>query len=137
MMPRVTSLGRSLMLRSALILTTAAVAVATLSTSAQGHAAQAVAAAACKTPADGHGWGPTYVTSMSTKGSTCAQGTALVKAYYACRIAHGGKTGKCPSNVLGYRCTEKRGDAIPTQFDAKVTCTKGSARIAHTYTQFT
>jgi hypothetical protein len=125
------------MLRSALALTTAAFALAALGTSAQAHAPQAVAAAACKTPADGHGWGPTYVTSMSAKGASCAQGTALVKAYYACRIAHGGKKGKCKAKVLGYRCTEKRGDAIPTQYDAKVTCAKGSARVQHTYTQFT
>lgn len=125
------------MLRCALALTTAVMAVAAMAGPAPAATPQAVAAGACKTPADGHGWGPTYVTSLSVAGATCAQGAALVKAYYACRIHHGGKKGTCKSAVLGFHCTEKRGDAIPTQFDAKVTCTKGAKRIDHTYTQFT
>jgi hypothetical protein len=100
-------------------------------------AVPASAAASCKTPADGHGWGPTYVTSLTVTKASCATGKAVVKAYYRCRVAHGGAAGTCTKKVLGYRCTERRGAAIPTQYDAKVTCTKGAARIVHTYTQFT
>jgi hypothetical protein len=94
------------------------------------------AAATCKTPTD-DGWGPTYVTSLTVTKASCATGKALVKAYYRCRVANGGADGTCRRRVLGFRCTEKRLGAIKTQFDAKVTCTKGSARVAQTYTQFT
>jgi hypothetical protein len=51
-------------------------------------------------------------------------------------VRNGGKKGRCTSKVRGFRCTETR-ESIPTQFDAKVSCSKGSARVKHTYTQFT
>jgi hypothetical protein len=122
---------------AALLALTAAIALAPGAHAASAPVAQA--AGACQVPSDGHGWGPTYVLSLTVKGTSCATGKSLVKAYDACRIKHGGKAGKCPAStkVLGFRCTETRGDAIPTQFDAKVSCTKGSARVTHAYTQFT
>jgi hypothetical protein len=83
-------------------------------------------------------FGPSYITSLTQTGTTCTRAKSVVRAYHRCRKAHGGVRGRCPSSVkvLGYRCTEKRG-GIPTQFSGKVTCTKGHARIVHTYTQFT
>jgi hypothetical protein len=101
------------------------------------QAPEAAAAGTCRVPADGHGWGPTYVLSLSVRKATCTTGKAVVKAYYRCRVANGGADGTCTKRVLGFRCTEKRLGQIKTQFDAKVTCTKGSARVDHAYTQFT
>jgi hypothetical protein len=81
--------------------------------------------------------GPTYVTSLSVTGVGCGTGEQLVKAYHRCRFASGGKKGRCTRKVSGYRCSERRGKAIPTQFDARVTCTRGSKKVTHAYTQFT
>ena len=39
------------------------------------------------------------------------------------------------ARLLG--CSEKRSNVIKTQFDARVTCKKGRARIITDYTQFT
>ena len=83
----------------------------------------ATAAATCKTPTD-DAWGPTYVVQLRTSRAGCAKGRAVVKAYYRCRIANGGKRGTCDSRVKGYRCREQRLSSIKTQFDARVTCTR-------------
>jgi hypothetical protein len=80
--------------------------------------------------------GPTYVTSLSVKGTSCAAGKRLVSAYYRCRKANGGAKGTCHSRVLGYSCSERRA-TIRTQFSARVICRSGSRRVDHTYTQFT
>lgn len=81
--------------------------------------------------------GPTYVTSLSVSGVSCGTGERVVKAYHRCRFSAGGKKGRCTRKVSGYSCSERRGDAIPTQFDARVTCKRGSKRVTHSYTQFT
>jgi hypothetical protein len=93
-------------------------------------------AATCKLPADGKGLGPTYLLSLKTKATSCAKGKAVVKAWHACSTARSPK-GRCTKKVLGFACTERRGAAIPTQFDAKASCRKGAARVEFTYTQFT
>jgi hypothetical protein len=82
--------------------------------------------------------GPTYARSLRVSGgATCATGHKFIRSYYRCRIASGGKKARCTRRVLGYSCTEKRSNVIPTQFDARVTCRKGRARIVHEYTQLT
>jgi hypothetical protein len=93
-------------------------------------------AASCKLPPDGKGFGPTYLLSLKTTQTSCSQGKAVVKAFHACATAKSPK-GRCEKKVLGYSCTERRGAAIPTQFDAKTSCRKGAARVDFTYTQFT
>jgi hypothetical protein len=81
--------------------------------------------------------GPTYVLKLSVFSTKCSNGKRLVKAYYRCRKANGGRRGKCRKRVLGYRCSERRFNEIPgTQFDARVTCKKGGRKVKHTYTQF-
>ena len=90
----------------------------------------------CKLGSQARTLGPSYVTSLTVNGTTCRSGKRLVRAYYRCRVAHGGLDGRCRSIVRGYRCTEKR-TGIAIQFDAKVTCRKGAARVVHTYTQNT
>ena len=96
----------------------------------------AAAAARCSLKGKERSLGPTYVTALSTTGVSCATGQQVVRAYYRCRIRNGGKKGRCTSRVEGFRCTETR-ESIPTQFDARVRCTKGSDRVNHSYTQFT
>ena len=61
-----------------------------------------------------------------------------MRAFHACRKAHGGLKGRCPARtkVRGYRCRENR-SAIKTQFSSKVTCRRGTRRVVTTYTQFT
>jgi hypothetical protein len=83
-------------------------------------------------------FGPTYVTSLSVSGVTCRTGKSVVRAFHRCRKARGGIRGRCPRtvSVLGYHCSERRG-GIRTQFSGKVTCTRGTRRVVHTYTQFT
>jgi hypothetical protein len=107
--------------------------------------ATASAATTCKLTSDEkyHRAGktlPTYTRSLKVSGgATCSSAHKFIKAYYKCRVAapSSGKAGRCTTKVSGYSCTEKRSNVIKTQFDAKVTCRKGKARILTEYTQFT
>jgi hypothetical protein len=81
--------------------------------------------------------GPTYTTKLTVTKTSCASGEKLVRAYYKCRVAAGGKKGTCRRRVSGFTCSEKRTNAIATQFNALVTCRKsGGVRVVHKYTQF-
>lgn len=93
--------------------------------------ATAGAQAASCTPPKYPGSG--YFTSLSVSKTSCAQGSKVARGHYSCRIKNG-KKGKCASLVSGYRCTEKR-VAVSTEFNSRVTCTKGSGRIVFTYQQ--
>jgi hypothetical protein len=92
----------------------------------------------CDVQKDSGKYGPSYVTSLKVTNASCPSGKKVVRAFHSCRKAHGGIKGRCPkrTSVLGYRCRETR-QAIGTQFTGKVTCTSGSRRVVHTYTQFT
>ncbi len=81
----------------------------------------------------GRSFGPSYVTSIQQSGTSCATAKKVVKSFHACR---GSKTGRCTKKVRSYRCTEKRGKTYQGQFSAKVTCTRGKARVVHTYSEF-
>ena len=109
---------------------------ASLTAVAAADAPTATAAAKCSLAGKDRKLGPTYVTSLSTTGVSCAKGESVVRSYYRCRVRNGGKKGRCTSRVQGFSCTETR-ESIPTQFDAKVRCRKGDARVNHDYTQFT
>ena len=81
--------------------------------------------------------GTNYVLDVKVKKVGCAKAKKVVKAYHSCRHKHG-KAGKCAKKVSGgWKCSDKRFDVIATQYDAKTTCKKGTARIFSTYTQFT
>jgi hypothetical protein len=82
--------------------------------------------------------GATYVTKLTTKGTSCATGRTVVKAFHACR-KHNGVAGHCKSKVKGYTCTEKRpaAEKIPTQYTGYVTCKSGSKRVIQEYQQDT
>jgi hypothetical protein len=81
--------------------------------------------------------GSGYFTSLKVHKTSCRTGRRLALAYRRCRVKHGGLKGRCPGGVMGYKCHEHRGDSIPTEFDARVTCTRGSRKIVHTYQQNT
>jgi hypothetical protein len=103
-----------------------------------------LAAAACALPPAAHAAtchkpkypGLGYFTSLSVKHTSCATGRKVALAYYHCRLRHGGIKGRCPGGVLGYSCKERR-RSIPTEIDARVTCTRGSRKVVHTYQQNT
>jgi hypothetical protein len=82
--------------------------------------------------------GVTYVLKVKVKKAGCAKAKKVVKAYHKCRHQAGGAKGKCTHKIAGgWKCTDKRFNQIPTQYDANATCKKGTARIWHTYTQNT
>jgi hypothetical protein len=117
--------------------------VGALSLSVSGNASgsgarhTASAAKACNISGHEESLGPTYVTYVGVSGgASCSQATRLIRAYYRCRIKHGGVTGHC-SGVEGFRCTENRYAAIAVQYDSRVLCTRGRESIRHNYTQFT
>ncbi len=124
--------------RTTLVAVAAAVgALALLPAGAQAAGPEATAAKSCSLAGKTRSLGPTYVTSLSVKRVSCAKGESLVKAYFNCRKSAGGVKGRCVKRVSGYACTEQRTNAIPTQFDATVTCKKGKKKVVHKYTQFT
>ena len=103
-----------------------------------------LAAAVCALPAPAHAAttcktgkypGSGYFTSLKVTHTSCTTGRKLELAYYHCRLHHGVK-GRCTSRVMGYKCKEVR-NSIPTEIDARVTCTNGSRKIVHTYQQNT
>jgi hypothetical protein len=103
------------------------------------YAAQplASAAATCKISGLEESLGPTYVTYLGVSGgASCKQGEKLVRAFYKCRVKHGGVAGHC-NGVEGFHCTEDRYAKIAVQYDSHVSCTRGRERIRHDYTQFT
>jgi hypothetical protein len=75
-----------------------------------------------------------YFLSLRITKISCKTGKSLMKLHYSCRVKHGIK-GKC-STVRGYRCTETR-EAIPTEYDATVTCKRGAKRFVYSYQQNT
>lgn len=107
--------------------------------SAISAAAQPLAGAAstCKISGKEQSLGPTYVTHIGVSGgASCRQGERLVRAFYRCRVKHGGVAGHC-GGVEGFRCSENRYATIAVQYDSHVLCTRGRERIRHDYTQFT
>lgn len=96
------------------------------------HAAPAASAAkSCATPKyPGQG----YFTSLKVKGTGCAKGRKVALAHHDCRTEDGPK-GRCTRKVRRYRCSETRGAAIPTEYNARVTCRKGARRVVFTYQQ--
>jgi len=77
--------------------------------------------------------------SWTKKSSACKSAHSLVRAYYNCRRAKGVK-GSCNNKTLnGLKCREsnrkERSSASGGEITATVTCTKGSKRIKHNYSQ--
>jgi hypothetical protein len=78
-----------------------------------------------------------YFTQLRVTNVSCASGRKLALAYYKCRRKKGVKGSCSGRRVNGMKCTEKRpasGDN-GTQFNATVTCRKGSKKVVHSYQQ--
>lgn len=112
----------------------AALAVLAFAAVAALAGAPAAHAATC-TPPSYPGQG--YFTSLQVTKVSCTYGKKFVKAYYTCRTKGKGVKGRCTRKVLGYSCKEGARTSIPTEFNAKVTCTRGARKIVHTYQQNT
>jgi hypothetical protein len=114
----------------------AAVAAVSLIAAAGAGAAspQVHAARSCNISGQQQSLGASYVTSLSVRHTSCSKGKAVVRAYHACRRAHGWK-GKCRHRVKGFKCRRHIQASSPVQYDAKVTCRRGAKRVTHTYTQ--
>ena len=106
----------------------------TVRTATPAHAATSTTT--CNVSHNGRSLGPTYVTSLKVQQVSCATGILVVRAYYRCRVRAGGVRATCHSLVLGYLCHEHR-QGIAIQFDAKVTCARGTRKVVHTYVQDT
>lgn len=117
------------MLRSSLICAGLLLALSVVPTAAS--------AATCSVDRQERKFGPTYVTKITVTRTSCTTGKRLVRAYYKCRVANGGKDGRCRKRVRGFRCTERRTNVISTGYDSRVTCRDGSRRVVHDYQQFT
>ncbi|HTZ87012.1 MAG TPA: hypothetical protein VMB05_10130 [Solirubrobacteraceae bacterium] len=109
------------------------------SQAAASHAAASprAVAAGCSIPHHGEHLGPTYLTSLSVSGTSCDTGLTVVAGYHACQVKHGGVKGTCNSSIDGFRCSEKRGPSIPTEFFSSVSCKNGAKRVSYKYSQFT
>jgi hypothetical protein len=99
--------------------------------------ARAASSTTCDVRKDGRKLGTTYVTSLEVSHVSCTTAKRLVKAFHACRRANGGVKGRCEKRVSGYRCSERRGNSIPTQYSAKVNCRRSPRSVRFNYTQYT
>jgi hypothetical protein len=70
----------------------------------------------------GRGYGYSYLTSLSVHNTTCSTGRYVARH-------HG--------HVSGWSCSRKVLDRSPVQYDARVTCKRGSRTVQWTYTQNT
>jgi hypothetical protein len=123
--------------RTSLLVAAAAVTtLMVLPAGAQAAGPEAAASKSCSLSGKTRSLGPTYTTSLSVKRVKCSKGESLVTNYYNCRKRNGGKRGRC-GGVSGFSCSERRYDAIPTQFSATATCKKGKKKVVRKYTQFT
>jgi hypothetical protein len=121
------------------ILATAALLLAGLPIAASGGSADtpiAQAAKGCSIKGQQRSLGVTYVLTLRVRVTKCGDAKRVVRAYHACRHRQG-RAGRCTGKVLGYRCSERRLDQSPTQYDARARCTKGGREVFHIYTQNT
>ncbi len=78
---------------------------------------------------------PTYNLTVKVRGTSCATGKRVAKAFHACRSVRGVR---CTRKVLSsWSCTGKKTSSIATQFEGSFTCTYGSRRVTSTYQQNT
>jgi hypothetical protein len=110
------------------LLATAAFAACALPLTAAAPASAATCGGLPKYPGQG------YFTSLKATGISCSGAKDVMKAHYKCRTKKGIK-GKC-KRFNGWSCTEKR-QAISTEYNARVTCKKGSRKVVYTYNQDT
>ena len=79
--------------------------------------------------------GEGYFNDLTVKGTSCPAGRQVQKSHYKCRVRNGGRDGRCKSRVEGYSCKERRGARSSVEYNAIVTCTRGSKRVRWQYQQ--
>ena len=92
----------------------------------------------CSPPKEPAGLNGGYFTELRATNVSCASARKLVLAYYKCRRERGGVRGTCHNRTVnGLRCKESRPASLQsdTQINARVTCTKGTKRVRHSYQQ--
>lgn len=115
----------------------AAVLVPVLPPASASSGPKARASRACNIRGQQDHLGTTYVISLRVSGTSCANGKRVVRAYHRCRHRHGGRDGRCRTRIFGYRCSERRLNAIPSQYDARARCKKRGREVFQKYTQNT
>lgn len=80
--------------------------------------------------------GSTYLVQLSVAHVTCAAGLKVEKDWQSCRRSTPGHR-TCKRRVDGYSCKQTVLDHSPTQYDARVTCTRGARLVKFVYTQNT
>jgi hypothetical protein len=92
----------------------------------------------CSAPKEPAGLNGGYFTELRATNVTCASARKLVLAYYRCRVERGGVRGTCNRRTVnGLYCRETRPSNLQsdTQINARVTCTKGTKKVRHSYQQ--
>ena len=92
----------------------------------------------CKAPKEPAGLNGGYFTELRATNVSCRSARRLVLAYYKCRRARGGVRGTCNNRTVNrMRCKESRPASLQsdTQINARVTCTRGSRKVRHSYQQ--
>jgi hypothetical protein len=80
--------------------------------------------------------GATYLLTLSVSHVTCSTGLKVEKDWQTCRRSTAGHR-TCKRRVDRYSCKQTVLDHSRTQYDARVTCTRGSRVVKFTYTQNT
>ena len=78
--------------------------------------------------------GSTYLVQLKVSGVSCSTGLKVEKDWQSCRRSTAGHT-TCKRHVDGYKCAQTVLDHSKTQYDAKVSCTRGSKAVTFIYTQ--
>jgi hypothetical protein len=134
-MPRARSLAVLACLAGAVPVVATGATPATAST-ASASSYQASSAATCKlSSSESRKPKGGYFLALRATGLGCTSAKKVMKHHDACRLKKGLKA-TC-KQVDGYKCTEKRGEAIPTEFSATVTCKKSSKKVVYSYQQDT
>jgi len=106
--------------RSMIVVLSSSVALCA-ATVALAHSPIAQTAGSCGV-GSGHGFGYTYLTSLSVHGTGCSTGKSVAK--------HHGK-------VRGWSCRKKRLATSPVQYQERETCTNGGRSVQWYYTENT
>lgn len=128
------------LVRSPRILMTFAVTACLLMAGLVSAQSSLAATKSCASPARKSGLKGGYFSKLRVTNVNCAEGKRVVYAYYSCRMKKGGKKASCHGRTIrNLRCTEYRDPdlSIPTEFNARVTCKRGSKKVVHVYQQNT
>lgn len=136
-----TSLSRMIPRTGPALAAAAVAGLALVPASAPASRAHAAAYKTCHMSAhDAQHMGASYIVDGQYKvqAVSCAEGKKVIRAFHACRRAHGGaKRGRCPvtASVLRFHCREKR-TVSGGVLTGAVTCTRGSRKVFHYYSNF-